>query len=255
MGEEDKDSHLQKQRDALAHSKSVVQRPPRSSNPSPANLASTLENSVGEFITYPEFAPAQQTSLAPLLSLRRLLLLVYLSTGATVSAYVVAKLFLQPLLRRVVTARREFHQHVNKEITKLTQNLSGTLIRLPLPSYPSNARLRTETIPTIPNTDPPTPTFDFPPPSPSSTPENLSRISTLLTTLTTSSETTAHNELSFATEDLLVYLNNQIYTSAPFGGYGFNADDAKNDIINKVKTDIRSVKGAVLNMYFLTRKQ
>ena len=126
MGEEDKDSQLQKQRDALAHSKSVVQRPPRSPNRSPTNPAPTLENSVGEFITYPEFAPAQPTSLAPLLSLRRVLLLVYLSTGATLSAYVVAKLFLQPLLRRVVTARREFHQHVNKEITKLTQNLKGT---------------------------------------------------------------------------------------------------------------------------------
>ena len=77
----------------------------------------------------------------------------------------------------------------------------------------------------------------------------------MLTALVASGETVAHNEISFATEDLLVYLNNQIYTSAPFGGYGFNAtsDDAKNDIINRVKTDIRSVKGAVLNMYFCTK--
>ena len=83
-----------------------------------------------------------------------------------------------------------------------------------------------------------------------SVPEKLTRLSTMLTTLTTNTETVAHNELSFATEDLLVYLNNQIYTSASFSGYGFNAtsDEAKNDIINRVKTDIRSVKGAVLNM-------
>jgi hypothetical protein len=225
MGTED--SQVQKQRDALALSKSVVQRP------APSNLQSTsrpLDLTVGEFITYPEFAPSQ-TSLPPLVTLRRLLLVLYLTAGATATIYLVAKLLIQPLLRRVVSARRDFQQHVLIKITQLAQDLSENLPAVPLDKDSS--------------IEPPSETI----------PDKLTELSTMLTALVASGETVAHNELSFATEDLLVYLNNQIYTSAPFGGYGFNAtsDDAKNDIINRVKTDIRSVKGAVLNMYFCTK--
>jgi hypothetical protein len=85
MGTED--SQVQKQRDALALSKSVVQRP------APSNVQSTsrpLDLTVGEFITYPEFAPSQ-TSLPPLVTLRRLLLVLYLTAGATATIYLVAK--------------------------------------------------------------------------------------------------------------------------------------------------------------------
>ena len=89
---------------------------------------------------------------------------------------------------------------------------------------------------------------------------NLLKIVASLNQESNSGETAAHNELSFATEDLIVYLNNHIYTSAPFTGYGttFGAgvpsgsdDNAKNDMITRVKAEIRSVKGAVLNMYTL----
>jgi hypothetical protein len=89
---------------------------------------------------------------------------------------------------------------------------------------------------------------------------NLLKIVESLNQESNSGETAAHNELSFATEDLIVYLNNHIYTSAPFTGYGttfgagFGAgseDSGKNDMITRVKAEIRSVKGAVLNMYIL----
>jgi hypothetical protein len=89
---------------------------------------------------------------------------------------------------------------------------------------------------------------------------NLLKIAESLNQESNSGETAAHNELSFATEDLIVYLNNHIYTSAPFTGYGttfgagFGAgseDSGKNDMITRVKAEIRSVKGAVLNMYIL----
>jgi hypothetical protein len=82
--------------------------------------------------------------------------------------------------------------------------------------------------------------------------EKLTQLSTAVSSGNTINETAAHNELSFATEDLIAYLNNHIYTSnsfASYGGYGPTSEDAKNDIVTRVKQDIRSVKGAVLNMY------
>ena len=79
--------------------------------------------------------------------------------------------------------------------------------------------------------------------------EKLEGISSHLGSLSKNSETAAYNELSFATEDLLVYLNSHVYASTPFGGFGHGLDEtAKTDIVHLVKTEIRNVKGAVLNM-------
>jgi hypothetical protein len=86
---------------------------------------------------------------------------------------------------------------------------------------------------------------------------NLSKLANILNSQSNSGETAAHNELSFATENLIVYLNNHVYTSTPFvsygagysSGYGQTSDDlAKNDMVSCVKTEIRGVKGVVLNM-------
>ena len=83
----------------------------------------------------------------------------------------------------------------------------------------------------------------------------MAKIADLLSSQSNNGEIAAHNELSFATEGLIVYLNNHVY-SAPFAGYsgsygsgfGHGSDEnAKNDMVNRVKTEIRSVKGAVLN--------
>jgi hypothetical protein len=84
----------------------------------------------------------------------------------------------------------------------------------------------------------------------------LAKIADLVSLQINNGESTAHNELSFATEGLIVYLNNHVYTSAPFAGYsgsyvsgfGHGSDEnSKNDMVNRVKTEIRRVKGAVLN--------
>jgi hypothetical protein len=87
--------------------------------------------------------------------------------------------------------------------------------------------------------------------SEASVPQKLLQISELLDSQSKNSETAAHNELSFATEDLIVYLNGHVYTSTSYGSvFGLNSDDnTKRDLYNRVKTEIRSVKGAVLNMY------
>ena len=87
--------------------------------------------------------------------------------------------------------------------------------------------------------------------------EGLNKVAQVITSESNSGETAAHNELSFATEDLIVYLNNHVYMATTFVGYGTgyssgfgqgSEENAKNDIVNRVKTEIRSVKGAVLNM-------
>ena len=87
--------------------------------------------------------------------------------------------------------------------------------------------------------------------------EGLNKVAQVIASESNNGETAAHNELSFATEDLIVYLNNHVYMATPFVGYGAgysggfgqgSEESAKNDIVNRVKTEIRSVKGAVLNM-------
>jgi hypothetical protein len=65
------------------------------------------------------------------------------------------------------------------------------------------------------------------------------------------------NELTFLLEDLTSYLEGLTYDSAvssniytsPFGVYSGQADSSKDDPIAKVKQEIRSVKGVLLNTY------
>jgi len=87
-------------------------------------------------ITYPEFAPREPAG-SPLLSLRRLLLLVYLSAGAASVAYILSKvayrpghpltfqIILQPMLARLVTSRKDFCEHALQQISMLNDRLSG----------------------------------------------------------------------------------------------------------------------------------
>lgn len=85
--------------------------------------------------------------------------------------------------------------------------------------------------------------------------EKLTQITNTLRSQINTGETEKHSELSLATEDLIVYLNNHLYSSAAFAGYsglygGITLDGgSKSELINLVKTEIRSVKGVVLNMY------
>jgi hypothetical protein len=81
----------------------------------------------------------------------------------------------------------------------------------------------------------------------------LSHFKRLLSAQFEDGETTAHNELSFATEDLIVYLNNHVYASVSFAPYSnlgpSGNENANTEIIHQVKSEIRRVKGEVLNMY------
>jgi len=227
MGNEDDgkkhSDQISKQKEALAKARSLVNRPEAAKKlPTSPTLESDY-TSPPKFVTYPEFEPVIN-SKAPLLTLRRLVLLLYLSAGTATTIYAISKLFLRPVLNRLIQARREFYQHSLAKVNALNNELSECDVGGGSPEAQSG---------------------------------NLLKIVESLNQESNSGETAAHNELSFATEDLIVYLNNHIYTSAPFTGYGttfgagFGAgseDSGKNDMITRVKAEIRSVKGAVLNI-------
>ena len=66
---------------------------------------------------------------------------------------------------------------------------------------------------------------------PASLSDKLTQLSDALSSGNNINETAAHNELSFATEDLIAYLNNHIYTSnafASYSGYTPPSEDSKN---------------------------
>jgi len=154
-------------------------------------------------------------------------------------------------MRKVVDARKEYYQHSTKKVDELILSLSEIQETILAPSTGADE-----------STDP-SKAANFPSgvnqaaTEMSGVPENLTRVAEIISSESNSEEMTAHNELSFAAEDLIVYLNNHVYMATPFVGYGAgyasfgqgSDDSAKNDMVNRVKTEIRSVKGAVLNMY------
>lgn len=153
-------------------------------------------------------------------------------------------------MRQVVQARREYYQHSTKKAEDLTLNLSGMQESLLTPYTAADKSTEHSRSATSDADKAVTET--------SKISEGLTRIARAIGSESNSGELTAHNELSFAAEDLIVYLNNHVYMAAPFGSYGAgyaggfgqgSEETAKNDIVNRVKTEIRSVKGAVLNMY------
>jgi len=154
-------------------------------------------------------------------------------------------------MRQVAQARREYYQHAAKKIEDLTLNLSG--IQETIRSSLTSANKAEHSVPAIAHSEVDTTTTES-----SKISEGLNKVAQVITSESNSGEMAAHNELSFATEDLIVYLNNHVYMATPFVGFGAgyssgfrqgSEESVKNDIINRVKTEIRSVKGAVLNMW------
>ena|ERR1700736_88814 len=80
-------SQIQKQQEALAKARSVVQRLAGNDKSSKPELSTKSPPP----ITYPEFAPLQQAKVTPLVTFRRLLLVLYLSAGTATTLYLVSK--------------------------------------------------------------------------------------------------------------------------------------------------------------------
>jgi len=88
----------------------------------------------------------------------------------------------------------------------------------------------------------------------------LNNISTILRAEAKTSEHQAQTELALTAENLITYLNNHLYTTSIVNPYSYGnnslgspgTEDGKVDMVNLLKTEIRSVKGALLNMYILS---
>lgn len=79
---------IQKQKEALEKAKSVMQRPGVKKAVAPKGLAGQNQPT---FITYPEFAPINSQTPKPFLTVRQLLLVLYLCAGTATTIYAVSK--------------------------------------------------------------------------------------------------------------------------------------------------------------------
>jgi hypothetical protein len=85
------DEGVRQQKEALAKAKAAVQRP---SVPKAPQSPQIWNSNSSEVLTYPEFAPSQHTPVSPLVTLRRLLLVLYLTTGTAFTLFLVSKVCL-----------------------------------------------------------------------------------------------------------------------------------------------------------------
>jgi len=105
MGNEDvgkkHDDQISKQKETLAKAQLVVKRPERVNK---SSTAPPPDAAPPKFVTYPEFEPVIN-SKATFLSLQRLLLVVYLSSGTAATIYAISKvLFFRKLFTYLRTA-------------------------------------------------------------------------------------------------------------------------------------------------------
>jgi hypothetical protein len=93
MGDEDvgkkHSDQISKQKEALAKARSLVNRPEAAKKP-PTSQSLEDHAAPPKFVTYPEFEPVTN-SKAPFLTLRRLVLLLYLSAGTATTIYAISK--------------------------------------------------------------------------------------------------------------------------------------------------------------------
>jgi hypothetical protein len=98
MGESDNgdapkssDEAVRQQKEALVNARATVQRP---SMPKSPQSPQVWNSNSSEILTYPEFAPSQRVPVSPLVTLRRLLLVLYLTTGTAFTLFLVSKVYL-----------------------------------------------------------------------------------------------------------------------------------------------------------------
>jgi hypothetical protein len=100
MGDEDvgkkHSDQISKQKEALAKARSLVNRPEAAKKLSTSPSLEPDYASPPKFVTYPEFEPVTN-SKTPLLTLRRLVLLLYLSAGTATTIYAISKVFDLPI--------------------------------------------------------------------------------------------------------------------------------------------------------------
>jgi hypothetical protein len=201
---------------------------------------------------------------------------LYMGAATAATVYSANKLIVTPMLDALTAARLDFSATVKKNLDEL----NSRLLELAPASYVARkglVRVREEDEESETSSDVSDPSELFHVDAQTQTSPSLSghgdddemgtgamtpdskleELKSQMKVLVESHSDGTDNELTFLLEDLTSYLEGLTYDSAvssniyssPFGGYGGQADKDKDDPIVKVKQEIRSVKGVLLNTY------
>ncbi|KAI5846537.1 hypothetical protein DFP73DRAFT_475674 [Morchella snyderi] len=244
-----------------------------SSAPSTTTATTTTSSStpapVAPIVTYPEFlTPAPPAPPAPLMTAKTLGKSLYFATGAAATIYGANKFVLTPMYDALTSARLDLSSTALANLatlnTRLTELLPEGAAVKPRRSGGGDSDSDSDTSDPgeLFHVDASTQTSadlgaDLGDGAELSPDGKLERLGAQLQTLVESHSDGTDNELTFALEDLTSYLETltydwpgtNIYTS-PYGGYGGGAggkEKDKDDPVAKVKAEIRSVKGVLLN--------
>ncbi|KAA8895085.1 hypothetical protein FN846DRAFT_971278 [Sphaerosporella brunnea] len=196
---------------------------------------------------------------------------LYLGAATAATVYGANKLIVTPMLDALTEARLDFSATVRKNLDEFNSRLlelapasyvarkglvrvreedeeSEASTDISDPSELFHVDAQTQTTPSLSGHDDDEGTGAMTPDS------KLEELTSQMKVLVESHSDGTDNELTFLLEDLTSYLEGLTYDSAvssniyssPFGGYG-QADKDKDDPITKVKQEIRSVKGVLLN--------
>jgi hypothetical protein len=226
-------------------------------------------------LTYPEWlAPPPPADPRPLISGPTLVKSIYFGAATAATVFGANKLIVTPMLDSLAVARLEFSATVRKNLDELNSRLlefapasylAKKDVRAPPyaaddeesvdsdasdPTELFHVDAETQTTPSLLGPD------DDEAGTGAMTPDSkLEELTSQMKVLVESHSDGTDNELTFLLEDLTSYLEGLTYEasvssniySTPFGGYGNQVDKDKDDSIGKVKQEIRSVKGVLLN--------
>lgn len=195
-------------------------------------------------VTYPEhLLPSPPAPPAPLITPSSLLSTAYGLAGVTLALYGTNQFVVQPLLNRLNDARHQLFSLTQTNLTKMHEKLDQLKPEIPIDvstedssgvepgpdAMHSSRAIQTDLIP--------------PTPLPSDPEASLDALNLSINGLVdVASQPSADRDLSSALDDLSSYLEGLRYGGPPALGGGAEEDD-----IQKVKTEIRGVKGVLLN--------
>lgn len=232
---------------------------------------------VPPIVTYPEFL-VQSQKPPPLVTTQRLLTTAYITGGLMATAYGLSKYIIEPMSETLTAARHDFLEHSAAHIDELNSRLEKSVSNLPTDTKHASKLQELEAPPSPTDSDPTelfhrdvgtqtTPELERPsygPSTPSTESDDsithqesrLRSIKSHITDLQSSSETheLANSDLTTKLNDLTSYLEQMSYREPSYKyWYGSETNSSGGttksgeDEIDKVKAEIRSVKGVLLS--------
>jgi len=176
---------------------------------------------IGPLISYPEYPPPQIPTRR--LSLRNVLFAIYLSAGTAATIYAAVTWIFIPMLNQLTAARRDLHHHTLKRIKSFITQLKTVDERKPYETTTDST----------------------------STAQLLSQITCKISDIQQTFPTYVLNEISFSTEEFKTLLDGMMYSSNfNFNNYSIypSGTGKTENKASQIKNEIRSIKGAIINI-------